>query len=88
MELFEKQIASKQIFDGKVVKLYDSRWGNKDAKGEPGEVISANAKVGVEVACGSGSVIITAFKPEGKGVMTAADMINGRKIAVGGKFGN
>ena len=72
--------------DGKVVKLYNSQYGNENAKGCPGEVIGANAKNGVEVACGSGSVIITAFKPEGKGVMSAADMINGRKIAVGSKF--
>ena len=69
--------------DGKVLKLYNSRKGNPDASGKPGEVISANAKTGVEVACGTGSVIITSFKPEGKGVMTAADMINGRKISVG-----
>ena len=74
--------------DGKVVKLYNSKAGNPDAKGNPGEVIGASAKNGVEVACGSGSVIITAFKPEGKGVMSAADMINGRKIAVGSKFEN
>lgn len=74
--------------DGKVVKLYNSKAGNPDAKGNPGEVIGASAKNGVEVACGSGSVIITAFKPEGKGIMSAADMINGRKIAVGSKFEN
>lgn len=72
--------------DGKVVKLYNSKAGNENTKGTPGEVIGTNAKTGVEVACGSGSVIITAFKPEGKGIMSAADMINGRKIAVGSKF--
>ena len=74
--------------DGKVVKLYNSKSGNVEAKGKPGEVISATAKTGVEVACGKGSVIITAFKPEGKGIMTSADMINGRKIAVGCVFEN
>lgn len=74
--------------DGKVVKLYNSKSGNPDAKGRPGEVISAGAKTGVEVTCGNGSVIITAFKPEGKGIMTAADMINGRKISVGSIFEN
>lgn len=73
--------------DGKIVKLYNSKSGNPEAKGVPGEVISASAKSGVEVACGRGSVIITSFKPEGKGVMTAADMINGRKIAVGSILG-
>ncbi len=73
--------------DGKVIKLFNSKKGTDEAKGQPGEVISASAKTGVEVCCGKGSVIITSFKPEGKGVMTAADLINGRKIAVGSKFG-
>lgn len=73
--------------DGKVIKLYNSKMGNADVKGVAGEVISATAKTGVEVACGSGSVIITSFKPEGKGIMSGADMINGRKISVGSKFG-
>ena len=74
--------------DAKVVKLYNSKSGNLNAKGKPGEVINLSAKTGVEVACGSGSVIITSFKPEGKGIMTAADMINGRKISVGSVFEN
>lgn len=72
---------------GKVVKLYDSVCGKSDACGKPGEVISANAKIGVEIACGTGSVVLRSFKPEGKGIMSAADMINGRKISVGEVFG-
>lgn len=72
--------------DGKVIKLFGSRMGNKDAKGVPGEVICANAKTGVEICCGNGSVIVTSFKPEGKGLMSAQDMINGRKITVGSVF--
>lgn len=74
--------------DGKVIKLFNSRKGSDTASGTPGEVISASPKTGVEVCCGKGSVIITSFKPEGKGIMTAADLINGRKIGVGSKLGN
>ena len=72
--------------DGKIIKLFSSRMGNKDVKGTPGEVISANARTGIEICCGNGSVIVTSFKPEGKGLMSAQDMINGRKIAVGSIF--
>lgn len=72
--------------DGKVVKLYGSSVCSYETKGVPGEVVSASAKGGVEIACGTGSVTISSFKPEGKGMMSAADMINGRKIAVGDIF--
>lgn len=71
--------------DGKVIKLYGSRLADKNTNKPCGEVISTS-KNGVEVACGDGSVIISTFKPEGKGIMTAADMINGRKITIGSKF--
>ena len=72
--------------DGKVVKLYDSRIAEKEYDGKPGEVVDASAKGGVVIKCGSGAVRVLRFKPEGKGVMSAADMINGRKIAVGKIF--
>lgn len=69
--------------DGKTVKLYDSRVGT--GHGLPGTVLAAD-RSGVEIACADGSVILSRFKPEGKGFMTAADMVNGRKIAVGMRF--
>ncbi len=69
--------------DGKTVKLYDSRVGAES--GVPGTVL-ATSREGVTVACGSGSVILSRFKPEGKGFMSAADMVNGRKLAVGMRF--
>ena len=48
----------------------------------PGEVIKcANGRI--EVACRVGSIAITHLLPEGKSRMTAADYINGRKIAAG-----
>lgn len=69
--------------DGKTVKLYDSRVGAES--GVPGTVL-ATSREGVTVACGSGSVVLSRFKPEGKGFMSAADMVNGRKLAVGMRF--
>ncbi len=68
--------------DGKILKLSDSSVCQESCDKTPGEVVSANAD-GIRVACKEGMVEIRRFKPEGKGFMTAADMINGRKIALG-----
>lgn len=53
--------------------------------GVPGEVLSLS-EVGegsITVACGGGALSITHLIPEGKGRMTAADYIRGRKIQKG-----
>ena len=72
--------------DGKILKLYDSRVVRRDGVcGVPGEVSEASAGR-VTVCCGSGAVSFERFKPEGKGMLSAADMVNGRKIAVGSVF--
>ena len=47
----------------------------------PGTVLSLDK--GIEVACGTGSVIFTVVTPEGKSRMNAADYIRGRKVNVG-----
>lgn len=52
----------------------------------PGTVISAG-QGGVCVACGSGFLCLTRFRPEGKGEQSAADLLNGRQIAVGDILG-
>ena len=73
--------------DGKIVKLYDSVCNKEESyDGIPGKVIRADAKSGVTVGCLNGTVTIRSFKPEGKGLLSAADMINGRKISVGSVF--
>ena len=52
--------------------------------GEPGLVLSADAKKGIfTVACGEGILGVTALVPEGKGKMNAGDFIRGRKIDAG-----
>ncbi len=76
------------FLDGKVVKFYDSRVEDADEKGAlPGEVVRAD-KSGVRIMCIDKCINVLKFKPEGKGVLSALDMINGRKIAVGNKFEN
>ena len=51
-----------------------------------GTVIAAD-KSGIKVACGSGVLVIDAATPEGKKAQSAADLVNGRQIAVGAKLG-
>lgn len=55
-----------------------------NGKGEVGTVISTN-KGGIEIACATGSVIITRLCPEGKGVCDAESYLRGNKIEIGTK---
>ena len=54
-------------------------------EGVPGEVIATDA-VGdgsFTVACGEGAIKVLFVIPEGKGKMSAGDLIRGRKIKLG-----
>ena len=69
--------------DGATVKVLSAR----PAKGEgtPGTVLatSLDREGYIRVACGDGALDIVSLKPEGKGEMTAADYLRGRKLSVG-----
>jgi methionyl-tRNA formyltransferase len=68
---------------GKMLKLCESRLYKDNAPdGKAGEVVGLS-KDGILVKCREGAVLLTKVKPEGKGVMNASDLINGRKIAMG-----
>ena len=68
--------------DGKLLKVVESRVARREGVfAVPGTVLSLDGAV--EVACGEGSVLFTRVLPEGKGRMSAADYIRGRRIAVG-----
>ena len=69
--------------NGKMLKLCESRIYKCCAPdGKAGEVV-ALSKDGILVKCREGAVLLTKVKPEGKGIMNAQDLINGRKIALG-----
>ena len=72
--------------NGKTVKLYDSRLNDEKEQSAPFGTVLEASRDGVVVACGTGSVRLLSFKPEGKGMLSAADMVNGRKIADGMRF--
>ena len=68
--------------DGKLLKVVEARIGKASGSyGAPGTVLSLDGAV--EVACGEGTVCITRLLPEGKGRMSAADYIRGRRLAIG-----
>ncbi len=74
--------------DEKLLKVPAARRGQDAERGSlaaPGTILSLDTTDdgAIEVACGSGSVLLTAVIPEGKGRMTAAAYIRGRKISVG-----
>ncbi len=78
---------TRTILHGKLLKVVRSEVVQPDGvHGAPGEVI-ALTDTGIHVACGAGVLALTAVLPEGKGRMSAADFIRGRKIAAGDRLG-
>lgn len=72
--------------NGKILKIVSARaesyYGDEDA--EFGTVTALDGEI--TVRCGSGALKITRVIPEGKGAMSSADFIRGRKIAVGDRL--
>lgn len=74
--------------DGKLLKVLESRVGDKKAPNgvEIGTVLALENTV--TVACGDGTTLeLLRVLPEGKGRMSAADYIRGRRLCVGDKLG-
>ena len=69
--------------DGKLLKVVESEICERESENEDfGKVVSTeNGKI--RVFCARGSINILKVLPEGKGRMSAADFIRGRKIGVG-----
>ena len=68
--------------DGKLLKVSRAEIASREgAKGEAGTVIALDD--GIVVACKQGAIRLLNVLPEGKGRMSAADFIRGRKVALG-----
>ena len=68
--------------DGKMLKIVAAKVCKAEGSLAPaGQVLSVSD--GIEVACGEGSLLLLRVTPEGKGQMSAADFVRGRKISVG-----
>ena len=71
---------------GKLFKILRAHPEAGTVSAPAGTVIAAD-KSGIKVACGSGVLVIETATPEGKKAQSAADLTNGRQIAVGAKLG-
>lgn len=72
--------------DGKMLKVIESRVGEGKTQAAPGTVVALDGTV--TVACGNGTTLdILRLLPEGKGRMSAADYIRGRRLSVGDLLG-
>ena len=72
--------------DGKMLKVTEAAVAKREGvQGEAGTVLSLDGGR-VTVACGKGCIALLGVLPEGKGRMTAAAWINGRKVQVGNKL--
>ena len=72
--------------NGKILKIYESFVLGEEHDGTNGEIVRLD-KQGIYVKCGKGTLVLTRLKPEGKGIMNAADLINGRKVSLGEVLG-
>ena len=81
--------------DGRALKILAARAGEgADPYGvypapsappaPPGTVtaLADRGEGGITVACGDGTVVLTRVLPEGKGAMSAADLIRGRRLSL------
>lgn len=73
------------LLDGKTVKIY--RVSVAGGSGTPGTVLRAGRE-GLEVACGSGSLLIGELQLEGRKRLPAAEFLAGCKIEPGAILGN
>ncbi len=69
--------------NGKMLKMYKAE--AVSGSGRPGEVIACDPKGegSFTVACGDGALKVRGVIPEGKGRMTAGDLLRGRKLQLG-----
>jgi len=73
------------LLDGEVLKLARTR-AQAAPGGEPGAILTAGA-AGVEIACGSGSLLVRELQLPGKKRLPAAEFLRGRALAPGTRLG-
>ena len=69
--------------DGKLLKIIAAEVTEKEGQAAPAGTVLSISDGRITVACGEGTLSLLEVRPEGKGQMSAAAFVNGRKIAVG-----
>lgn len=72
--------------NGKILKILQARYEKNDLEEEYGKVIRAD-KNGIAVSARGGLIVLETVVPEGKKAQAAADLVNGRQVAVGDFLG-
>ena len=75
------------FIDGKILKIHRAAALEKKHGHQPGMVMAADAE-GIEVAAGSGSVLLREVQLEGKKRMEARDFLKGFRLKAGSRLGN
>lgn len=70
----------------KRIKIYEAQV--VDCFGTPGQIVFADKKNGLVVACGRGGLKIKRLQQSGKSVLTYDSFLNGNKLKIGDYFGN
>ncbi len=71
-------------YGGKLIKILRAEFCA--AQGAPGEILTADPKKGLVIACGDGAVSVTSIQPEGGKAMPASDYLRGHRMAVGDRI--
>jgi methionyl-tRNA formyltransferase len=69
--------------DGKLLKIVESEICERESENTDFGKVASLENGKIRVLCGRGSINVLRVLPEGKGKMSAADFIRGRKIAQG-----
>lgn len=72
--------------EGLRVRLFAPEPDDRAADAEPGTVVSADPRAGLEIATGSGRISIAEVQPAGRRRMGASDWVRGRGASVGQRF--
>lgn len=73
-------------YNGDVMKIHKAELGTTKKNAAPGTVI-ASGKEGIEVACGSGSLVLKTIQMPGKKAMDSAAFLLGHKVETGTVLG-
>lgn len=78
---------AKTTLSGKLVKIYASSFTDFEAAEDAvcGQIVECR-KSSLFVKCSDGCIALQTLKPEGSKLLTATDMINGRKVSLGDIF--
>lgn len=79
-------LAFTTLANGKMLKIVKARYETGNSEAEYGKVVRAD-KNGIAVIARGGYIVFETMVPEGKKAQSAADMLNGRQIAVGDILG-